>query len=57
MKNKAEFMARHPVLMGAICAVIAGLCGWNAFQTGVKFAELRVMVEGDARAISEALGG
>lgn len=57
MKNKAEFMARHPVLIGAIFAVVAGFGAYNTFKAGMTYAGLRVAVADHARVASEALGG
>jgi len=53
----AQWLARHPVLVGLAFAFLAGSTAYNAFYGGVRFAELRAEIGDHARAASEALGG
>lgn len=57
MEKTAEFLVRHPGLVGLAFAVLVGACGYNTFRAGVTYADLRAAVADHARAASEALGG
>ena len=57
MEEAAEFLARHPVLVGLTFAALSGLGAYNVFRAGVTYASLRAAVGEQARVASEAMGG
>lgn len=57
MEQARDFVVRHPRLTGLAFAALVGWAGYNAFQAGTAYADLRSAVGEQARVASEALGG
>jgi hypothetical protein len=57
VKEIAEFLARHPVLVPLLFGVLAGVGAYRTFNAGQTYAVLRSEVGDRAREASEALGG
>lgn len=55
--DKAQWLARHPGVVGLAFAFLAAVSTYNAFRGGIRFAELRAEIGDHARAANEALGG
>lgn len=52
-----ELAMRHPYLIGAVFAVLAGWSGFCAYRGGMAVGEMREASGDAARLASEALGG
>lgn len=57
MEQLGKFAVRHPLVIGAFFAVLAGFGTLNAYRAGVAVGEARVLAGDAARLASEALGG
>ena len=57
MEKLVEVIARHPLALGVVLAVVAGYSTLNAYKVGMRVQEIRQLSGDAARAASEALGG